>query len=363
MRRIMRKGRKRARGRTCPKPLILLCLLPCFLLLDGCSAQTKETASQQAKEQSGQPLSEEDVDAGRTHGEIDDLISVGFSQLGSESVWRSANTVSVQETLTPENGYFLIYSNARQKQENQIKAIRSFISQRVDYIVFSPVTEDGWDTVLEEAREAGIPVITSDRQVNAADPSLVTAWVGGDMVAEGTKAGQWLKDNTAPDEELEIVVMTGTEGSSAAMGRTEGFHSIADTMENWHILEEKCGDFTRARGKELMEQFLKTYDRIDVLVSQNDDMTFGAIEAMEEAGITPGKDIRIISFDAVKMALEMVRDGIINVDVECSPLLGPYIDELIRAMEQGEEVGPDHPVDEMVFTAENVSEYLDERTY
>ncbi|MBQ6321850.1 MAG: ABC transporter substrate-binding protein [Lachnospiraceae bacterium] len=294
---------------------------------------------------------------------IDNLIQVGFSQLGSESVWRSANTVSIQETLTPENGYFLIYENARQKQENQIKAIRSFISQRVDYIVFSPVVEDGWDTVLQEAKQAGIPVITSDRQIRTDDASLVRAWVGGDMFAEGEKAARWLQENSDTEEELNIVVLTGTEGSTAAVGRSDGFHSISDGMDNWHILEEQSGDFTMARGKEIMEEYLGRYDEIDVLVSQNDDMTFGAIEAMEEAGIDPGADILIISYDAVKEALEMVRDGMINVDVECSPLLGPYVDDLIKRMENGEDISPENPVEELVFTAENVETYLADRTY
>ena len=323
-------------------PAVIACIL-----LGGCS-RSSETEEEAA------------VDA------FDNLISVGFSQLGSESVWRSANTVSFQETFTRENGYFLLYENARQKQENQIKAIRSFISQRVDYIVFSPVTETGWDTVLQEAHEAGIPVITSDRQVVLAEDSgdgLVSAWVGGDMAAEGYKAAEWLRENTEEDEKLNIVVLTGTEGSSAALGRSEGFHSISDSMENWTILEEKCGDFTLAKGQEIMEYYLDTYPDIDVLVSQNDDMTFGAIEAMKSRGIEPGSDIVIISFDAVRDALKMVRDGYINVDVECSPLLGPYVDELIRKMESGESFESSNPVDELVFTADNVEEYLESRTY
>ena len=326
--------------------VLMLGMLIC--LLCGCSAK-KEIGTQSAAENGEETESR--------------LITVGFSQLGSESVWRSANTVSMQESLTSGNGYFLIYENARQKQENQIKSIRSYISQRVDYIVFSPVTETGWDTVLKEAYDAGIPVITSDRQVDVEDKNLVSAWIGGDMFAEGEKAGIWLKENTDPEETLRIAVLTGTEGSSAQLGRSEGFSSIADTMDKWEILGEKCGDFTMARGKEMMEEFLKEHEEIDVLVSQNDDMTFGAIQAMEEKGIVPGKDMIIISFDAVKEALEMVLDGKINVDVECTPLLGPYVDELIKKMEKGGEYPKDNPVDEMVFTAENVKDYLDTRTY
>ena len=299
----------------------------------------------------------------QTLQEQEDLIRVGFSQLGSESVWRSANSVSIQETLTAQNGYFLIYENARQKQENQIKAIRSFISQRVDFIVFSPVIEDGWDTVLSEAKQAGIPVITSDRQIRTDDESLVTAWVGGDMFTEGVMAASWLKENTDENETLNIAVLTGTTGSSAQIGRSEGFRSISDTMPGWNILEEKSGDFTMARGKEIMEEYLNKYDRIDVLVSQNDDMTFGAIEAIENAGLEPGKDILIISFDAVRDALVLVQEGKINVDVECSPLLGPYVDELIKAIHSGSEYSRNNPVEELVFTAENVDEYIDSRTY
>ena len=302
-------------------------------------------------------------EAGQTENMFDDLISVGFSQLGSESVWRSANTVSIQETLTRENGFFLIYNNARQKQENQIKAIRSYISQRVDVIVFSPLTEEGWDTVLQEAYDAGIPVITSDRQVNASKEELVTAWVGGDMEAEGEKAAKWLQQQPLGKEPINIVVLTGTEGSSAAEGRSIGFHRIADTVPHWKILEEKSGDFTMAKGKEIMEEFLASYPDIDVLVSQNDDMTFGAIEAMEERGIVPGQDITIISYDAVRQALEMVRDGKINVDVECSPLLGPVTADLIRRIVGKESYEKDNPVEELVFTKENVEEYLDDRTY
>ena len=324
-------------------------LILSVLILTGCSKMREKTG--------------QDETGAAPEETIENLIRVGFSQLGSESVWRSANSVSIQETLTSGNGYLLIYKNARQKQENQIKAIRSFISQRVDYIVFSPVVEDGWDTVLGEAKNAGIPVITSDRQIHTGDPSLVTAHVGGDMFAEGEKAALWLQENTKTEDHLDIVVLTGTEGSSAALGRTDGFHSISDKMENWNILDEKCGDFTMAKGKEIMEEYLKRYDSIDVLVSQNDDMTFGAIEAMKEQGIRPGTDIIIISYDAVKEALQMVCDGTINVDVECSPLLGPYVDDLIKRMERGEEVPRETAVEELVFTVDNTAEYMDSRTY
>lgn len=299
-----------------------------------------------------------------------DQIVVGVSQLGSESRWRTANTESVQKAFTQKNGCFLIYHNARQKQENQLKAIRSFISQRVDYIIFSPVVETGWDTVLQEAGEAGIPVILMDRQAEVADESLYMTYVGSNSVEEGEKAGRWLEKEMSKrgkaEESVNIVILRGTEGSSAQTGRTAGFASVAQQHKNWHILEQRDGEFTYTKGKEVMRDFLRKYSDIDVVVSQNDDMTFGAIEAIREAGRSVGVngDITIISFDAVKSALEMVRDGVINVDIECNPNQGEYLLEVIDKLEAGETVEKEYYVEENVFTQENVTEeLLQERNY
>ena len=298
----------------------------------------------------------------------EDLIVIGFSQLGSESVWRTANSESIQGTLTRENGFFLEFSNARQKQDNQIKAIRGFISQRVDYIMFSPVTEEGWDTVLQEAKDAGIPVILVDRKASV-EESLYTTWVGSDMRKEGVDAGLWLAEylrkNGRSNEEINIVVLQGTIGSSSQIGRTEGFNEVAENHPNWHILQQEPADFTTAKGKEVMEQFLRKYKDIDVVISQNDDMTFGALQAMEEKGITTGVngDVILISFDAVREALELVAEGVINVDVECNPVQGEYIADIIRKLENNETVEKENCVEEKIFTPENVNAYLDTRVY
>lgn len=308
------------------------------------------------------PTQDEDV--------IDDsLIMVGVSQIGSESVWRTANTVSLQNSFTKENGYFLIFENARQKQENQIKSIRSFISQRVDYIIFSPITENGWETVLQEAKQAKIPVILMDRQVSVKDSSLYTSWVGSDFEKEGRDAGEWLvknlKETGRQSDPLNIVVLKGTEDSTSVIGRSTGFNSIARQHNNWNILEEVDADFTTTKGKETMTGFLEKYENIDVVVSQNDDMTFGAIEAIEEAGLSTGieGDITVISFDAVKAALQMVKEGKINVDVECNPDQGPYIERVIRNLEKGSTVQKKYYVPERVFTQKNVDSVIEERTY
>ncbi len=299
----------------------------------------------------------------------DNMIVVGVSQIGSESVWRTANSTSIQNVFTKENGYFLIFDNARQKQENQIKAIRSFISQQVDYIVFSPITEDGWDTVLQEAKDAGIPVILMDRKVNVKYESLYTTWVGSDFDAEGKNAGKWLSNyleqKNLSSENINIIVLQGTEGATAVIGRTNGFNTIAKKHDNWKILEQLNAEYTTAKGREVMEKMLKRYPDIDVVVSQNDDMTFGALEAIQEKGLTTGidGDIIIISFDAVRSALEKVEEGIINVDIECNPAQGEYIERVIRDLEEGKSVQKYYYVPEKVFTKENVGDYIDSRTY
>ena len=343
-----REYRKKAAGFAAL--LLLLILTGCGAFHDVRPEETAETGGDAWTEENG------------------GMVIVGFSQIGSESIWRTANTNSVQRALTKERGYFLIFNNARQKQENQIKAIRSFISQRVDYIVFSPITESGWDTVLEEAKEAGIPVILADRKVDA-DASLYTTWVGPDTVREGQDAARWLEGNLKEKnmlyDDINIVILQGTLGASSEKGRTAGFASIAARYHNWHILDCQTGDFTTAKGKEVMQQFLDYYPDIDVVVSQNDDMTFGAIEAIEEAGMTTGigGDITIISFDAVKEALELVQAGKINVDIECNPEQGEYIETVIRMLEAGEPVEKEYVVEEKIFTYRNVSQYMDERTY
>ncbi|MGN1023484.1 MAG: ABC transporter substrate-binding protein [Lachnospiraceae bacterium] len=299
-----------------------------------------------------------------------DLVTVGFSQLGSESAWRTANTKSVQDALTTENGFFLLYDNARQLQDQQIKDLRSFISQRVDAIVFCPVEEEGWETVLGEANEAGVPVIALDRNIATKDQSLLTAFLGEDMRTEGVNAGLWLEktlqEEGRQDEDIEIAVLQGTEGSSAAEGRSEGFLAIASRNQNWHFAAQADAEFTRAKGREVMKRFLSEFDDIDVVVAQNDEMALGALEAIESAGRlygVNGKKLILISFDGTREALEAVQHGEIDLDVECNPLSGPALRELIENILSGKSYEKVNYLPEQVFTRENVDEYLDSRAY
>ncbi|MFG6196770.1 ABC transporter substrate-binding protein [Nonomuraea sp. JJY05] len=292
-----------------------------------------------------------------------DSITMGFSQVGAESGWRTANTKSVQDSAKTA-GITLKFSDAQQKQENQIKALRSYIQQKVDVIAFSPVVESGWDTVLKEAKDAKIPVILTDRAVDSKDTSLYKTFLGSDFVEEGKKAGQWLvneyKDNKDP---VNIVELQGTTGSAPANDRKSGFQEVIGADPKFKIIASQTGDFTRAKGKEVMEAFLKSNPDIDVLYAHNDDMGLGAIEAIEGAGKVPGKDIKIITVDAVKDGMQALADGKINYIVECSPLLGPQLMDLAKKVVKGEQVPARVVTEETTFTQEQAKQVLSSRQY
>ncbi|WP_328808403.1 ABC transporter substrate-binding protein [Nonomuraea montanisoli] len=300
---------------------------------------------------------------GSGSGGGDGSITMGFSQVGAESGWRTANTKSVQEAAKAA-GITLKFSDAQQKQENQIKAIRSYIQQKVDVIAFSPVVESGWDTVLKEAKNAKIPVILTDRAVDSKDTSLYKTFLGSDFVEEGRKAGKWLveqyKDAKDP---VNIVELQGTTGSAPANDRKAGFQEVIGADPKFKIIASQTGDFTRAKGKEVMEAFLKANPDIDVLYAHNDDMGLGAIEAIEGAGKVPGKDIKIITVDAVHDGMQALADGKINYIVECSPLLGPQLMDLAKKVVKNESVQARVVTEETTFTQEQAKTALPDRKY
>ena len=289
---------------------------------------------------------------------------IGFSQVGAESEWRTANTTSVQDAIK-DAGHELKFSDAQQKQENQIKAIRSFIAQKVDAIVFSPVVETGFETVLQEAKDADIPVFLADRSVDIDDDSLWVTFLGSDFVEEGNKAANWLVEEMADvDGDINIVELQGTVGSAPAIDRKKGFEDILADHPNFKIIKSQTGDFTRADGKEVMEAFLKSDgDNIDVLYAHNDDMAIGAIQAIEEYGLIPSEDIIIIGVDAVKGAFEAMAAGKMNVTVECNPLFGPQLVKLIEAHLSGEEIESRIAVEEEMYTMDQAEELLPTREY
>lgn len=291
-------------------------------------------------------------------------IVLGFSQVGAESEWRTANTESIK-AAAKDAGIELKFSDAQQKQENQIKAIRAFIAQKVDVIAFSPVVESGWDNVLKEAKAAKIPVVLTDRAVNSKDTSLYVTFMGSDFVEEGRKAGRWLVDKMKGQSgEVRIVELQGTVGSAPAIDRKKGFEEIIKADPKFKIVRSQTGDFTRAKGKEVMEAFLKAEGKtINVLYAHNDDMAIGAIQAIEEAGLKPAKDITIISVDAVKGAFEAMIAGKLNVSIECSPLLGPQLMGAVKDIQAGKSIPKRIETVEGIFPMETAAAEFPKRKY
>ncbi|MCR4618953.1 MAG: ABC transporter substrate-binding protein [Lachnospiraceae bacterium] len=295
----------------------------------------------------------------------DPELLLGFSQIGTESAWRIGNTLDIEQQA--ENyGVGLMLENANQKQENQIDAIRRFIAYKVDVIAFSPIVEDGWDNVLSEAKEAGIPVILVDRDINTEKSDLTTCLIGADFYKEGVMAGEYLvrKADSLGLDHINIVEITGTENSTPMMQRQAGFLDAIKGDERMTVLESIDGDFLKSRGAECMRHLLDTYgDEIDVVFSHNDEMTIGALPEIEEAGYTPGSDMIIISIDGGQEAINVLKDGKINCVVECTPKLGKALMETALKLKNGEEVDRVIHPEEQVFSDEQDTSLIGPRGY
>ena len=335
------------------KVIALLLTLTMIMGLTACgSAETKtetETSSTKTVIETEEPAPDTSSD--------NEKLVVGFAQIGQESGWRDAETNDVQwyaarNTDTIE----LIFADAQQKQENQIKAIRNFIEMGVDVIVFPPVVETGWEAVLTECQEAGIPVILVDRGIDpSAGDELYTTMIASDHVWAGEQAAIVVNDLLGGAGK--VVELEGTVGASAAVQRKQGFDEyIANNCSDIEIIDSQTGDFTRAMGKEVMESFLKTYDDIDAVFCHNDDMALGAIEAIKEAGLKPGEDIKIVGVDGVKGAFEAILAGKMNCTVECTPILAEQIFETAWKLKNGETVDKWIMSADGIYTTDEVTE-------
>ena len=295
----------------------------------------------------------------RLEKKYEDLI-VGYAQLGAESEWRAANTISIKETAE-QLGVELRFLDAQQKQDNQIEAVRKLIIQKVDIIGISPIVETGWEEVFQEAKNAGIPIILVDRRADVPEDFYVS-YLGSDFLEEGRKAARIMADLV--NEKASIVELVGTIGSAPANDRYLGFREILKEYPQMHIIDSESGDFTRARGREVMAAFLKKYgNEITAVYAHNDDMALGAIDAIEEYGLNPGQDIKIVSIDAARGAFEAMIAGKLNATVECNPLLGPQFFELALKVVNGQPIPKWVPSIEGVFFPEDASEILPTRKY
>lgn len=291
-------------------------------------------------------------------------IVMGFSQVGSESTWRNANTKSIIDSAD-RAGIELKFSDAQQRQESQIRAIRGYIADKVDVIAFSPVVESGWDAVLKEAKEAGIPVILTDRSVDVADVSLYVTFIGSDFVEEGRKAAKYVLDKmrntTGP---IHIVELQGTLNSAPAIDRKKGFEELIKDNPDMRIVASDTANFTKEEGKAVMQRYIEQFgSKIDVLFAHNDDMAFGAIEAIEEYGLRPGKDVIIVSVDGGRDAFEAMLKGKLNCTVECNPLLGPQLMQAAKEVIAGRNLPKRIAMRESVFTQGVAAREIGNRKY
>ena len=315
----------------------------------GCTKQPVSSAT-------SQPGSNGEVKPNKTY---EDLI-VGYAQLGAESEWRVANTVSIKETAE-QLGVELRFMDAQQKQENQIEAVRKFIVQKVDVIGISPIVETGWDEVFQEAKEAGIPIILVDRRAAVPD-DLYVSYLGSDFLEEGRNSARVMAKLVSG--KANIAELAGTIDSAPANDRYTGFREILKQYPDMKIIDSQSGDFTLARGKEVMAAFLQRYGRkITAVFAHNDDMAIGAIQAIEEFGLKPGKDIKIVSVDAARGAFEAMIAGKLNATVECNPLLGPQFFDLALKVVNGQPIPKWVPSIESIFFPENAMEVLPTRKY
>jgi simple sugar transport system substrate-binding protein len=294
----------------------------------------------------------------------DHIIDVGYSQLGTESAWRLANTASIKEAAK-DAGINLIFEDANQSQEKQVEAIRNFIKLKVDVIVISPVVDYGWETVLQEAKVAGIPVLLSDRKINVEDDDLFVTFIGAEFLEEGRRAMHWIADNVkSNNESINIIELQGTTGASPAIDRKKGFEEILSQYPQYQIVYSEVGDFTYQGGKKIIEEYLQENEwSIDVIFAHNDDMALGAIEALEENGLMPGIDVKIVSVDGTKEAFKAMKEGKLNCSVECSPLLGPQLMKAVKDLVSGKELPLRIITDEKVFTQKDAKGLMKSRKY
>lgn len=321
---------------------VLMCMAMGATLLAGCGSEEAADSSNTTAADAADADTAADSEAADASDAADaadaadgDVITIGFAQVGHESDWRTASTNSAQSIFSAENGYDLQFVDCDQDSAVQLEAVRGFIEQDVDYIIIDPIVSTGWDTVLTECEEAGIPVIVIDRTIDDSDKYI--SWVGSNFKNEGLAAGEWLKAYTDAKgiSDVNVLVIEGTTGASAQIGRTDGFKEIADA-NGWNILDSQTGDFTQAGGQEVMESYIKSYEgQFNVVVCQNDNEAFGAMDAMKAAGISYGVDgdVILISFDACTAGLEYVMSGDINADFECNPLAAPFVEDVIQQLE------------------------------
>ncbi len=297
---------------------------------------------------------------GTAAGEKKGKVVVGFSQTGAESSWRIAHTESVKKEAE-KRGIELVFADGQNVHNNQINAVNGFITRGVDVIVIAPQESIGWKPTLKEAKRAGIPVVLTSRGVDA-EPDLYETVLVADFVWEGREAGKWLAKKLGG--KANIVELVGTPAADVARLRKQGFQEAIAEHPEMKIIASQSGDFTRSKGKTVMEALLEAHKgEINAVYAHNDDMALGAIQAIEAAGLKPGEDIVVVSVDAVKAAFEAMKEGKLNATVECTPLHGPALFDTIEKVVKGEKLPKETIVPGQLFEQSQAAELLAGRPY
>ncbi|MBP1965477.1 substrate-binding domain-containing protein [Paenibacillus aceris] len=330
-------------------------VIPKKIILGSHLITQKNAREVEAASDPGQMTSRMDVNTRKT--------KLGVAVVGSESSWRAANTESIKNAAGQDLNIDLIMQNAEGSQDKQIEIIRNFIKQKVDVIAFTPIVETGWDNVLAEAKAAGIPVILTDRKVKVEDDSLWTTFIGSDFVEEGRRAARWVVEHKPVAGETKIVELQGTAGSAPAIERRQGFDEVLSQNAGFRVIASEIGDFTTESGQQLMSKVLQQGTVPQVVFAHNDDMALGAIKAIEQAGLKPGKDVVVISVDATKLAFQAMLAGKLNMSVECNPLLGPQIIKAAKELATGKEIPVNIITAESIFSQETAKRDVSTRKY
>ncbi|MEV6301399.1 ABC transporter substrate-binding protein [Actinoplanes sp. NPDC051861] len=288
---------------------------------------------------------------------------LGFSQVGSESGWRLANTRSIQKAAEYHR-IDLRFDNAEGSQERQIAAIQSFIDARVNVIAFSPVVEAGWDDVLRRARDAGIPVVLTDRLIETADPALYVSSIGADFVAEGNQAALYLStEYSGTNRPVSVVEILGAAGSTPAKQRAEGFADTVGAGNRLKVVDREQGDWTKASGEKAMRKLLRRNRDIDAVFAHNDEMGLGAAAVLEDAGHEPGRTPKIVTVDATKAGLRALIDGRLTYVVECSPIIGQLLMRAVIDLFHGGKIPKRVASEIVVFDRTSAAAALPDRSY
>jgi ribose transport system substrate-binding protein len=285
---------------------------------------------------------------------------IGFAQSETDNPWRIAETKSMQdEAAKRADKYEFVLTNAQGQTSKQVSDVEDLIARRVDAIFLVPREAEGLTTALQRAKEAKIPVFLIDREHQGTAGQDFVTFIGSNFVEEGQRVGKWVVENTGG--KAGVVVLEGNAGASVARDRNTGFLEAIKGSPDVKVLASQPADFKRANGQAVMENLIQAHGKnITVVYAHNDEMALGAIQALKTAGMNPGKDVKVVSVDGQRSALEAIIAGDLNVTVECNPRFGPIAFDTLEKYFAGGQIPPKIIVPDKFFDASNAAQFVNE---